>query len=56
MRFMQKININNKIDVEDIISISMKFKNGITAQLIATFVPYVTTQNGKQKYLARLDK
>ena len=47
--YAKKININNKIDVEDIISISMKFKNGITAQLIATFVPYETTPKWETK-------
>ena len=47
--YAKKININNKIDVEDIISISMKFKNRITAQLIATFVPYETTPKWETK-------
>ena len=47
--YAKKININNKIDVEDIISISMKFKNEITAHLIATFVPYETTPKWETK-------
>ena len=41
--FAKKTNINEKINVEDIISISINFKNGVLANLIATFVPYNTT-------------
>ncbi len=47
--FARKTNINNRIDVEDVISISIKFKNGIIAHLVATFVPYKTTPKWETK-------
>ena len=47
--FAHKANINEKIDVEDIINISLKFKNGILANLIATFLPYFTTPKWETK-------
>ena len=46
--FAHKANINEKIDVEDIINISLKFKNGILANLIAT-LPYFTTPKWETK-------
>ena len=52
--FAKKTNINSKIDVEDVISISIKFKNGISAQLIATFVPYATTPKWETKIFGTL--
>ena len=47
--YAKKTNINKKIDVEDVISISIKFKNGIIAQLIAIFAPYETTPKWETK-------
>ena len=47
--FAHKANINEKIDVEDVINISLKFKNGILANLIATFLPYFTTPKWETK-------
>ena len=47
--FANKTNINENIDVEDVINISLKFKNGVFANLIATFLPYVTTPKWETK-------
>ena len=47
--FAKKTNVNNKIDVEDIITISINFKNGLLANLTAVFVPYKTTPKWETK-------
>ncbi len=47
--FAKKTNINKKIDVEDVITISINFKNGLLANLIAVFVPYKTTPKWETK-------
>ena len=47
--FAVKTNINENIDVEDVINISLKFKNGVLANLIATFLPFITTPKWETK-------
>ena len=47
--FAKKTNINNHIDVEDIITVSINFKNGLLANLTAVFLPYKTTPKWETK-------
>ena len=56
MHYAKKININNKIDVEDIISISIKFKNEISGDkeewcFVDGLGDYLSTELGEGTYV-----